>query len=514
MKDTDKKQGISQEARALALVANVAAVVREGLHELVVRSGLGVVGAMLEADGEALCGPRYEDREHGAHRAGHVRGELAMGGRRVEVKRPRVRSIEGRELPLPTWEHFAGLDPLSERAYEQMLVGVATRGVLALAGAARSGREDARHEQERGEPPLRCGDGRARRRAARAPARRLEARGADDGRHPLRRARDPRRARHRSERQEARARAARGRDRERGIVHGALVESRRAGTRHDPLTARRDRRRQGAAEGSARGLRQARAGAALPAAQEAQRARSAAGADAPERERGTEPGVRESRQADGAAASAQPRASLGEGAPRRGGVAARGPRGDAHRGRPRTAARAGADAGDDEPDRELELGRPPRVRAREALARRRDDRALDGRRGERGGEGLPAAEGLRWNATLARLAQAQRRGDRWRGEAECRSCVIGCFTSTSRCSISTTNGAIPAERPWLRSATDVAVVESADLRHCHDIAALGWLDRAWLGRVLPESELRARGVIGAGAIAKATTEGSVVPDDH
>ena len=128
MKNTDKKQGISQGAKALVLVANVAAVVREGLHELVVRSGLGVVGAMLEADREALCGPRYEHSEHGAHRAGHVRGELAMGGRRVEVKRPRVRSIEGRELPLPTWEHFAGLDPLSERAYEQMLVGVATRG--------------------------------------------------------------------------------------------------------------------------------------------------------------------------------------------------------------------------------------------------------------------------------------------------------------------------------------------------------------------------------------------------
>lgn len=127
MKNTDKKQGISQEARALALITSVAAVVREGLHELVVRSGLGVVGAMLEADREALCGPRYEHSEHHAHRAGHVRGELAMGGRRVEVKRPRVRSVEGRELPLPTWEHFAGLDPLGERAYEQMLVGVATR---------------------------------------------------------------------------------------------------------------------------------------------------------------------------------------------------------------------------------------------------------------------------------------------------------------------------------------------------------------------------------------------------
>src|SRR3989442_12227383 len=97
MKDTDKKQGISQEARALALVANVAAVVREGLHELVVRSGLGVGGAMLEADREALCGPRYEHSEHGAHRAGHVRGELAMGGRRGEGKGPRGRGVEGRE---------------------------------------------------------------------------------------------------------------------------------------------------------------------------------------------------------------------------------------------------------------------------------------------------------------------------------------------------------------------------------------------------------------------------------
>lgn len=127
MKKTDKRKGISQEPRALVLVASVAAAAREGLHELVVRSGLGVLGAMLEADREALCGPRYAHSEHGAHRAGHAPGELAMGGRRVAVKRPRARSVDGQELPLPTWEHFAGLDPLGDRACEQMLVGVATR---------------------------------------------------------------------------------------------------------------------------------------------------------------------------------------------------------------------------------------------------------------------------------------------------------------------------------------------------------------------------------------------------
>ena len=127
MKNTDKKRAASQEGKVLALIASVAATVREGLHELVVSSGLSVVAAMFEADREALCGPRYAHSEHVAHRGGHVSGELAMGGRRVQMKRPRVRSVGGRELKLPTWEHFAGMDPLGERAYEQMLVGVATR---------------------------------------------------------------------------------------------------------------------------------------------------------------------------------------------------------------------------------------------------------------------------------------------------------------------------------------------------------------------------------------------------
>jgi transposase-like protein len=127
MKKTGKKRGAAQGVGALGLLAGVAASAREGLHELVVRSGLGVLGAMLEADRDALCGGWYERSGHEAHRAGHVRGELAMGGRRVEVKRPRVRSLDGRELPLPTWEHFQHDDPLGARALEQMVVGVATR---------------------------------------------------------------------------------------------------------------------------------------------------------------------------------------------------------------------------------------------------------------------------------------------------------------------------------------------------------------------------------------------------
>src|SRR6202022_4841954 len=113
MKKTDKKQGDAQEAMALALLTGVVATVREGLQELVVRSGLAAVGAMLERDREALCGPRYAHSVHAAHRAGHAVGELAMGGRRVEMKRPRGRSLEGGGRPLSRWGRFRGVAPPS-----------------------------------------------------------------------------------------------------------------------------------------------------------------------------------------------------------------------------------------------------------------------------------------------------------------------------------------------------------------------------------------------------------------
>jgi transposase-like protein len=50
-----------------------------------------------------------------------------MGGRRVTVRRPRVRAEGGGELRLPSWEALSCEDPLAERAVEQMLVGVSTR---------------------------------------------------------------------------------------------------------------------------------------------------------------------------------------------------------------------------------------------------------------------------------------------------------------------------------------------------------------------------------------------------
>src|SRR2546425_2504171 len=100
---------------------------RAELMELAVTSGLKVLTTMLEEDRTAICGPRYQHQvERQASRAGTVPSEVTLGGRKVAIRRPRVRRDDA-EVPLPTFQLMANEDPLNRRVVEQMLVGVATR---------------------------------------------------------------------------------------------------------------------------------------------------------------------------------------------------------------------------------------------------------------------------------------------------------------------------------------------------------------------------------------------------
>lgn len=128
MKNTAKRRPDSQEGSFQQLVFAAMADARSTLHEAVISAGMTVLGAMLEEDRTKLCGRRYaHDPERRATRAGCTQGELAMGGRRVSVAKPRVRGSDNREITLPTWERFAAADPLTPRAVEQMVLGVSTR---------------------------------------------------------------------------------------------------------------------------------------------------------------------------------------------------------------------------------------------------------------------------------------------------------------------------------------------------------------------------------------------------
>jgi transposase-like protein len=127
MKKVAQKQDVRNEVK-MALVRGLGALVRRDLRAFVVDAGMAALAELLEQERTAVCGRRYAHQpERRAYRAGHTQGELVMGGRRVSVDRPRARTVTGEEVGLPSWRFFAEEDPLTERALEQMIVGVSTR---------------------------------------------------------------------------------------------------------------------------------------------------------------------------------------------------------------------------------------------------------------------------------------------------------------------------------------------------------------------------------------------------
>ena len=122
------KNRVVREAMGEIVQLGLAGVVRRGLRELVFDEGMGRLYEILEEERTAVCGPRYaQGPERDGRRMGHAPGELVLGGRLVKVRRPRARTLDGQEVTLPSWAAFRARDPLSERAVEQMVLGIATR---------------------------------------------------------------------------------------------------------------------------------------------------------------------------------------------------------------------------------------------------------------------------------------------------------------------------------------------------------------------------------------------------
>ncbi len=147
MKNTARKKKLKEVEPVVQLT--LADLIRADLREFVIAAGTAAIGVVLEHERSQLVGPRYAHLPgRQAHRAGSAPGELVMGGRRIQVRRLRARTLDGREVELPTWAAFSAEDPLHERAVEQMLVGVSTRNYarslepvpeeLAVRGTSRS----------------------------------------------------------------------------------------------------------------------------------------------------------------------------------------------------------------------------------------------------------------------------------------------------------------------------------------------------------------------------------------
>jgi transposase-like protein len=112
----------------LKVVSSTKDIVRPALLQTVLGLGLEQIYEIVEEERAALCGPKHaRDPGRAAVRSGTAPSQLVLGGRRISLRRPRVRTMDGQEVDLETWEHFSDEDPLDERAMEQMTIGVATR---------------------------------------------------------------------------------------------------------------------------------------------------------------------------------------------------------------------------------------------------------------------------------------------------------------------------------------------------------------------------------------------------
>jgi transposase-like protein len=102
---------------------------REGLLALSVGLGLTVVHQLMEREVDEVVGPKHKQNpDRTAKRHGHEAGSMTLGGRRVPVDRPRMRTADDEhELPVTSYEYFADRDPLTRAVMDRMLAGVSTR---------------------------------------------------------------------------------------------------------------------------------------------------------------------------------------------------------------------------------------------------------------------------------------------------------------------------------------------------------------------------------------------------
>lgn len=114
---------------------------RDHLLAWVHAQGLAALDDLFRAEAVALAGPKGRHQTLRTHyHWGTTATELTFGGRRVQVRRPRVRPTTGGEATLPSVAAFRDRDPLTARMMQQLLAGVSTRQYEASLEARPRGR--------------------------------------------------------------------------------------------------------------------------------------------------------------------------------------------------------------------------------------------------------------------------------------------------------------------------------------------------------------------------------------
>ena len=110
-------------------IGELAGELEEGLLAFAVGAGLKVLDVILEGEATTLAGPRgRHDPDRSAVRHGSTGGLVALGGRQVSIRRPRLRSADRtEEVALPAYEACTSTEVLGRETLTRMMAKLSTR---------------------------------------------------------------------------------------------------------------------------------------------------------------------------------------------------------------------------------------------------------------------------------------------------------------------------------------------------------------------------------------------------
>lgn len=108
--------------------SEVTQMVQSGLLSLAVNVGLKAIQTLMEQEVNDTVGPKgARNKSRNAYRHGHESTQVVLGGQKISMDKPRMRSIEGHDIPLDTLKKFQSEDPLTQSVLNRLLAGVSTR---------------------------------------------------------------------------------------------------------------------------------------------------------------------------------------------------------------------------------------------------------------------------------------------------------------------------------------------------------------------------------------------------
>lgn len=86
------------------------------------------VQTIMEQEVYGTVGPKgTRNKSRNSYRHGHESTQVVLGGQKVSMSKPRMRSMEGHDIPHETLIQFQSEDPLTQLVLNRLIAGVSTR---------------------------------------------------------------------------------------------------------------------------------------------------------------------------------------------------------------------------------------------------------------------------------------------------------------------------------------------------------------------------------------------------